>query len=176
MILADGILDSIPPGPGLVALAVLLAALSVYLFVRKKGSPLVWIALLLLAVTLLSGYLSAGSPKSPTRVTITVVSPKDGAIVPADRPIPVLLQLRGARLVPASVQTFRSPPPANGGHIHILVDGQVTTMQGQVGAQVVLSPGKHSIAAEFVDPYHRSFSPRIIDTVRVTARRSGSAP
>jgi hypothetical protein len=172
LILADGILDSIPPGRGLVALAVLLTALSVYLFVRKKGSPLVWIALLLMSATLLSGYLSAGSPKPPPRVTITLVSPKDGEIVPADHPVPVLLQLKGARLVPANIQKFSSPPPANAGHIHILVDGHLATMQAQGGAHVVLSPGKHSIAAEFVDPYHRSFSPPIIDTARVIARKS----
>jgi hypothetical protein len=173
MIVADGILDSIPPGPGLVVLALLLAAIAVYLFVRKQGAPILRIALLILALIVLSGYLSAGSPKPPPQVTIKVISPTSHEVLPADQPIPVVLQLKGAQLVPATTQTFASPPPANAGHIHILVDGHLSAMQMTGQARVVLPPGKHSVSAEFVDPYHRSFSPRIIDTVPVIAKRTG---
>ncbi|MEA2506731.1 MAG: hypothetical protein QOH48_1349 [Actinomycetota bacterium] len=173
MIVADGILDAIPPGPGLVVVSILLAAVAVLLFVRRVGAPIVRIAILILALTVLSGYLSAGSPKPPPRVTIKVISPTDHEVLPAGHPIPVLLQLKGAQLVPTTIQTFASPPPPNAGHIHILVDGHLSAMQTTGQARVVLSPGRHSIAAEFVDPYHRSFSPRIIDSVQVKAVRSG---
>jgi hypothetical protein len=172
--LADGLLDSIPPGPGLLAIAALLAALALYLFVRKRGTPIVRVGLLILALTVLSGYLSAGSPKPPPRARIKLLSPPQGDVVPAGDPIPVLIQLTGAVLVPPAVQSLSSPPPINAGHIHILVDGKVRSMQATGEPRVVLSPGPHSIRAEFVDPYHRSFSPRIIDTVNVVARGSGS--
>jgi hypothetical protein len=166
---ADGILDSIPPGPGLLAVAALLAIAALYLFIRRRGAPIVRVALLVFALTVLTGYLSAGSPKPPPRVTLRVLSPSDGEIVPAGKSIPVLLQLKGAVLVPPTVQSFSTPPPANAGHIHILVDGKLVQSTGQ--ADVILSSGRHSVAAEFVDPYHRSFSPRIIDSVKVVARR-----
>jgi hypothetical protein len=168
-VFADGILDSIPPGPGLLAVAALLAIAALYLFVRRRGAPIVRVALLVLSLTVLTGYLSAGSPRPPPRVTLRVLSPSEGEIVPAGEPIPVLLQLKGAVLVPPTVQSFSTPPPSNAGHIHILVDGKLVQSTGR--AQVTLSPGEHSVAAEFVDPYHRSFSPRIIDTVKVVARR-----
>jgi hypothetical protein len=173
-LLADGLLDSIPPGPGLLGVAALLAALGLYLFVRKRGTPIVRVGLLVLALAVLSGYLSAGSPKPPPRVRIKVLSPTQGEVVPAGDPIPVLLQLTGALIVPPAVQNPASPPPANAGHIHLLVDGKVRSMQATGQPRVILSPGPHSIAAEFVDPYHRSFSPRIIDTVDVVARGSGA--
>jgi hypothetical protein len=169
VIVADGILDSIPPGPALVAVAAFLAAIAVYLFLRQKGAPILWIGLLIVALTVLTGYLSAGSPKPPPRVKLQVLSPTEGEVLPSGRPIPVLLDLQGAELVPTSVQTFSSPPPANAGHIHILVDGRLKTMPPSGRAQVTLTPGSHSISAEFVDPYHRSFSPRILDTVHVIA-------
>ncbi|MEA2509152.1 MAG: hypothetical protein QOG21_1234 [Actinomycetota bacterium] len=166
---ADGILDSIPPGPGLLGVAALLAILGAYLFVRRRGAPILRVALLVLSLTVLTGYLSAGSPKPPPRVTLRVLSPADGEVVPAGKSIPVLLQLKGAVLIPPTTQSFSTPPPSNAGHIHILVDGRLVQSTGQ--AQVTLSPGRHSVAAEFVDPYHRSFSPRIIDSVTVVARR-----
>jgi hypothetical protein len=168
-VFADGILDSVPPGPGLLGAAGLLALAALYLFIRRRGAPMVRLALLILSLTVLTGYLSAGSPKPPPSVTLRLVSPSEGEIVPAGKPIPVLLQLKGAVLVPPTVQTFSTPPPSNAGHIHILVDGRLVQSTGQ--AEVTLSPGSHSVAAEFVDPYHRSFSPRIIDSVKVVARR-----
>jgi hypothetical protein len=171
LLLADGFLDSIPPGPGLLGIAALLIAMAIYLFVRRKGAPILRVALLIVAVTVLSGYLSAGSPTPPPRVTIRVLSPRDGEVVPAGRPIPVLLELKGAVLVSTKVQSFPTPPAPNAGHIHILVDGRLRSMQPTGPARVTLSAGRHSVAAEFVDPYHRSFSPRIIDTVTVEARR-----
>jgi hypothetical protein len=119
----------------------------------------------------ISGYLSAGSPEPPRRVTLSILSPKSGAVVPARHPVPVMLALGGAQVVPMSTQTFLSPPPADAGHIHILVDGKLTSMQMSGLAEVTLGPGKHTIAAEFVDPYHRSYFPRIIDRVHVTARQ-----
>jgi hypothetical protein len=167
---ADGILDSIPPGPGLLGVAALMAIAAIYLFVRRKGPPVLQLGLLVLSVTVLTGYLSAGSPKPPPRVTLRVISPSQGEVVPAGKPIPVLLQLKGAVLVPPTVQSFSTPPPPNAGHIHILVDGKLVQLTGR--AEVTLSPGRHSVAAEFVDPYHRSFSPRIIDSVKVVARRT----
>lgn len=170
MLLADGFLDSIPPGPALLAVAALLVAAALYLFLRRRGAPIVRIALLVLALTVLTGYLSAGSPKPPPRATIRLVSPTEGEVVPAGSPIPLLIQLQGAVLVPPTTQTFATPPPANAGHIHVLVDGRLRSMQLSGRAQVTLSPGRHSIAVEFVDPYHRSFSPRIIDSVKVIAR------
>jgi len=174
MLLADGFLDSIPPGPALLAVAALLVAAALYLFLRRRGAPILRIVLFVLALAVLSGYLSAGSPKPPARVTIQLLSPKDGGVVPAGEPIPLLFQLKGAVLVPPTIQTFATPPPPNAGHIHILIDGQLQSLQQSGQAQVTLSPGQHSIAVEFVDPYHRSFSPRIIDSVHVVARRAGA--
>jgi hypothetical protein len=171
MIVADGILDAIPPGTGLMAVAALLVVLAFYLFVRKMGAPIVRIVLLILSLIVLSGYLSAGSPEPLRRVTLSMLSPKSGAVVPARHPVPVMLALGGAQVVPMSTQTFLSPPPANAGHIHILVDGKLTSMQMSELAEVTLGPGRHTIAAEFVDPYHRSYFPRIIDRVHVTARQ-----
>src|SRR5919199_6746527 len=96
VVLADGILDSIPPGPGLIAVAALLAGVALYLVVRRKGAPIVRVLLLILAITVVTGYLSAGSPQPPKRVTIRILAPAAGEVVPAGRPVPVLVQVKGA--------------------------------------------------------------------------------
>jgi hypothetical protein len=73
----------------------------------------------------------------------------------------------GGRL--ASVATLQNRPDE--GHLHITVDGQVTSMIGSEYQLVPVPLGTHQIAVEFVANDHIAFCPAEIVTrqVHVTA-------
>ena len=100
-------------------------------------------------------------------VTVSIVAPRDGAVVPAGRPLEIEADLVGADVATSATDT-------SGGHLHLYVDGKLRSMPYSTTAEVELDPGRHELTVEFVDLEHISFDPPVTATVEVEAKRDGS--
>ena len=98
--------------------------------------------------------------------TITILEPADGATLPADEPVAVRVAVENGRVA-------ASPDDAEGGHLHLYLDGQLQQMPYTMDAVVILTPGEHTLTVEYVDARHVSFDPEVEHTIRVTAERRG---
>lgn len=101
------------------------------------------------------------------------VEPRDGATVSS--PVQVKFGLEGMALKPAGDMT-----PASGHH-HLLIDGKplpqgevVPTSEqalhfgkGQTETVVNLPPGPHTLTLQFADGAHRSYGPRLSQTITI---------
>ena len=98
-------------------------------------------------------------PSSTARLEI--LSPRPGEVFQGSPArVPVALRLTGGRIVPVT----SSHLIPNAGHIHLSLDGTLVSMSG-LEAQIVASPGRHVLQAEFVAVDHAPFHPRVIATV-----------
>ena len=107
---------------------------------------------------------------SPAGAEVYIISPKDGARVPAGK---VLVQfgLRGMGIAPAGVKFD------NTGHHHLLIDTDVPADlskplpasekivhfgKGQTETTLTLAPGKHTLQLLFADLNHIPHSPPVV--------------
>jgi hypothetical protein len=98
-------------------------------------------------------------------VSIEITAPDDGTSVPAGRPLMVETDITRGELTAAT----ESDDPTQG-HLHVFVDDELISMPATPTQEVELEPGDHTIVVEFTTADHRSFEPRILDTIEVTAR------
>jgi hypothetical protein len=133
---------------------------AVYLFV-KKGPPRT--ILLLVLVSIAIGIGGVVAPPAAPDVHVSIEEPVDGASVPADEEIEIRVGLSGARLASSTGTASAS------GHLHVLVDDEIVSMTGALITRVILSPGPHTIEAEYVSASHRPLSPRVVARADVTA-------
>jgi hypothetical protein len=95
-------------------------------------------------------------PSSPAKLTI--VAPRNGATVRASG-AELEVTLAKAKIVN---QTTRNIKPSEG-HIHVLVDDQLVTMNYQLSGKLPkLDPGTHVVKVEFVAADHLPFDPRVL--------------
>jgi hypothetical protein len=159
-----------PGGPDVefLILAFALFALAIVFFFQKTAKRQVPFILLVLAVALTAGAFAVGgsAPKSVSGagISVSITSPEDGAKVDAGKPVALAIDLQGGRLVTGSSSDPKS------GHFHVYVDGTLVDMPATATPDVNLTPGKHVVTVEFTDAAHASFSPRILDEVKLTAR------
>lgn len=134
-----------------------------------------WIPIALLTVGLLSssvGVLALPLAQGPCRgrpattARLEVLAPPDGASFFGR--VPVRVRVAGGRLAPSAA--LANQP--NEGHLHIAVDGQVTSMVGTENQDVAVPLGEHRITVEFVANDHVAFCP----TVTVSRRVIVTAP
>jgi hypothetical protein len=131
---------------------------------RRPAAALLLVCALGVAAAACSGS-SSGRPHTPA--TLQILTPAPNATTGSD--VELRLQLRHARVVPAS-QVGGAVRPDRG-HIHVSVDGQVTQMLYGVVQQVPnLSPGTHTIQAEFVASDHAPFANRVVAAVSFTVK------
>lgn len=123
------------------------------------GRVLLWSGIALFALGLV---LDAGPAPTSSRAAVRFVEPTDGSEVAADAPVPVVVEVRNGVLA-------LSAEDANGGHLHLLVDGEVRRMPYANRTEITLTPGGHELTVEYVDARHASFSPRVSATIHVTA-------
>jgi hypothetical protein len=102
----------------------------------------------------------AGRPETPA--TLEIVTPEPNAVTGPD--VSLKLRLRNAQIVPGAQVGGKIRPDR--GHIHVSVDGQVTQMYYGAEQQIPgLSPGSHTIQAEFVAGDHAPFANRVVAAV-----------
>ncbi len=77
------------------------------------------------------------------------------------------LALTGATVVSPSQVTGIDPTY---GHIHVSVDGKLVSMTYGLSQQLHLTPGTHTVQAEFVASDHRPFANRVVAAVVFQAR------
>jgi len=81
----------------------------------------------------------------------------------------VKLRLERAHVVPATQVGGALRPDA--GHIHLSVDGQLVAMPQRLDYSLTgLTPGSHTIEAEFVASDHLPFANRVVAAVTFEAR------
>jgi hypothetical protein len=141
--------------------------------VHTLASCLVAGALLLAACTTGGG---AASPTSPTPAPIgprpsspavlKIVSPKNGATVPATGS-ELVVSLSKATLTAVTSQNI-SPDE---GHLHVSVDDRLISMTSGLRQELPpLEPGRHVIQVEFVAADHLPFDPRVLTRAEFEVR------
>lgn len=107
---------------------------------------------------------AAARPSSPA--TISIVSPKNGDVIKGTS-TEVRMDLEGGKVVPSTV-TKVTPTT---GHIHMLVDGKVISMNYSLNQKLTgLKPGTHTLRVEFVAADHLPFDPRVFDEIAITVK------
>jgi hypothetical protein len=139
--------------------------LGVVFFIQKSVKPVVSVSLVVIAAALATGAFALGNdPPAAQGRRVVVRDPKPGETVPAGKQVPLDVAVVGARL-------STSGTDKGGGHLHVLVDGAVTSMPPATSTPKIgpLKPGEHELTVEFVSYTHASFSPRVTDTIAITA-------
>ncbi len=122
-------------------------------------------ALLLgLLVALLAACGAGGGPtatpppatRPSSTAVLTIVEPANEATV-TPGPLTVRLRLQGARIVDVATTDLRPDE----GHTHLELDGKLVSMAYGLEQPVEVSPGIHTLVAEFVAGDHAPFDPRI---------------
>ena len=111
-----------------------------------------------------AGSPPAKRPESPA--TVSILAPKNGAVVKGSS-VEVRMDLEGGKIVEPSV-TEITPTT---GHIHVLLDGKVISMDYGLKQTVdELEPGTHTLRIEFVAADHLPFNPPVFEEIAFTAK------
>jgi hypothetical protein len=164
------------PDIEMILLAAALLFLGVTFFIQKSTKPAVPVVLLVSALAVGAGAFavgaasddhsdSAGVVGAPEGVSVSITSPADGDTVPAGETVELTVELTGGEL---TAETESDDPTQ--GHLHIFIDGTITSMPSTTTNEVELEAGDHTIAVEFTTADHRSFDPRVQDAISVTAQ------
>ncbi|MEX0790524.1 MAG: hypothetical protein WD178_07095 [Actinomycetota bacterium] len=96
---------------------------------------------------------------------MTIVEPAQGAVIEGTR-LRVVISLEGGKIIP---QATREIQPDEG-HMHLSLDGQLSTMTYGLDQEIEVTPGRHILQAEYVAGDHAPFNPRIIQARQIEVR------
>jgi hypothetical protein len=103
---------------------------------------------------------SSAVARPASTATLAIVQPDDGSAI-SDAQLEVVMTLEGGRIV----DTASTKLTPDTGHVHLSLDGRLVSMTYGL-VQLVdiqgLSPGTHTLEAEFVAADHGPFAPREI--------------
>jgi hypothetical protein len=123
-----------------------------------------------LALAACSSSSSTTSSKRPTtNATLQILKPTPAEVVTGSSAT-IQFKLIGARVVPASVTALRGDE----GHIHVSIDGKLVSMAyGTTQTLHDLTPGTHTLTAEFVATDHIPFANgnRVTEAVAFTVAK-----
>ena len=117
------------------------------------------------ATTLINGtpppasVAATSGPRPSSSAVVTIVEPQNGAQLTGSS-VHVVLTLTGATIV---TQTSTNIRPDEG-HIHLLVDNVVVSMNYGLEQDIPVHPGTYVLKAEFVAADHAPFSPRVFSS------------
>jgi hypothetical protein len=113
----------------------------------------------------------ATGPRPSSTATLVFLAPEDGTKTSAEE-MTVRMALQGSTLT----QVSSSSLTPNTGHLHLSLDGSLVSMSGDT-TQVVdlrsLTPGEHTLTAEFVATDHLPFDPPV--TAQTTFVKGGGS-
>lgn len=112
------------------------------------------------------------------KAKVYFIEPKNGATV--GKTFKIKMGLDGLKIRPAG----EAPDEMISGHHHILIDQDAVAAgqpiatdekhlhfgKGQTETEVTLPPGKHRLTLQFADGAHRSFGPKMSQTITVTVK------
>ena len=108
-----------------------------------------------------SNNSTATAARPRTSATLQILSPTPNQVTGPS--IDLELALHGATVVSPSQVTGVDPTE---GHIHVSLDGKLVTMTYGLHQQLnSLTPGTHTVQAEFVASDHRAFANRVVAAV-----------
>jgi hypothetical protein len=100
-----------------------------------------------------------------TDATLLIISPTPNEVTGAD--VPVRFEVDGATVSPPQKNNL----VPNEDHIHVNLDGKLVTMAYGTSTELSgLSPGLHTLQAEFVANDHLPFANRVIAVVLFTVK------
>ncbi|HTJ74215.1 MAG TPA: hypothetical protein VL337_02525 [Acidimicrobiales bacterium] len=148
---------------------------------RREMSPgrkrFIWVLVpVMLGVLGLALTAGAWAPKTKpsknrpvTTARLAIVDPTPNEITGPD--VPLRLELTGGVIVPQS--SSRLSPTE--GHVHLYVDGKLVSMTYGLSDDLKnLSPGPHSLRAEFVAADHAPFKNPVVAAVLIQVQASGA--
>ena len=98
-------------------------------------------------------------PSSPAKLDI--LTPRNGQVIKGKK-VPIRLTLNNAHVIKS---TSSNIDPGKG-HIHVLLDGSVVSMNyGLKNIIPKIPPGTHTLRVEFVASDHLPFDPRVFQEV-----------
>jgi hypothetical protein len=95
-------------------------------------------------------------PRPSSPATLTITAPQNGATITGSS-VHVTMSLANATIT--SVTTASISPTL--GHIHLYVDGVLTSMNYSTEEDLPVTPGTYALKAEFVASDHAPFNPRV---------------
>lgn len=100
----------------------------------------------------------SGCERPTTGADLTILSPSEGQTFDTTE-VPVTLEVEGGEIVSmASTENVEGE-----GHIHISLDGSLTSMLGEAEQTITVEPGEHELEVEYVANDHAPFCTRIVD-------------
>lgn len=96
-----------------------------------------------------------------TGASLTILSPSEGETLDTTE-VPVSLEVEGGEIV--SMATTENVEGE--GHVHISLDGSLTSMLGESEQTITVQPGEHELEVEYVANDHAPFCTRIVDRAR----------
>lgn len=152
------------PNAEILLLGIGMIVVSGVFFVQKSASPRLSLVLLVLGAAAVTGAFTVARPSADDHgdVAVSIASPERGAAVPAGEPVPFQFELTGAVLASES-------SGEEGGHLHVLVDGETVGMPSALDVELELEEGEHEIEVEYVGPDHQPLDPPVTDSITVTA-------
>ena len=162
------------PDLELILIAGAIAVLGIVFFFQKAVKPAVSIGLIVVAIGAGAiAFAMGGGDEPETRgeraveaeggasadgASITILSPEDGATVPANEPVKITYEVDPGEL-----------PPDQLGDMHVYVNDKLQSMQVTDVLEVELKPGTYKVGVEAAQPNHASFDPMILDEIELTA-------
>ena len=135
----------------------------------RRRAPMLALVIALVIAVALGGCSSssAGAERPTTKANLEIVSPAPNAHSGPD--VDLRIELTKASVAPSTQVGGRLRPDR--GHIHVSVDGQLVAMPYTLD-QVIpgLTPGTHTIQAEFVATDHLAFANRVLTAVTFTVQ------
>jgi hypothetical protein len=111
---------------------------------------------------------SPASARPRSTATLGILAPRPGQVFRGNPAVvTVRLSLRDARIVPFT--STRLTPGT--GHIHLYVDGALVSMTYGLSQRLRVTPGRHTLLAEFVAVDHAPFYSPVTARVRFTVER-----
>lgn len=93
---------------------------------------------------------------------MAIVEPAQGAKITGNK-LRVVISLEGGKIIPQATKNIKP----NEGHIHLSLDGKLSTMTYGLDQAIEVTPGRHILQAEFVAGDHAPFKPRIISARQI---------